>query len=84
MLYLSHVPERAETQKERRLAQQLPIGKKTTLSDKAAVKVLIELFRNPQAGVEDLAIYLKSHGEWFDADVIADFLRRHSLLKKNI
>ena len=61
-----------------------PIGKKTTLSDKAAVKVLIELFRNPQAGVEDLAIYLKSHGEWFDADVIADFLRRHSLLKKNI
>jgi len=82
LLYLSHNPAMAEAQKERRLAQQLPNRKKSTLSDRAAVKVLIGLFKNPQASVEDLAIYLKSEGEWIDADVISDFLRSHDLLKK--
>jgi len=82
LLYLSHSPAKAEVQKERRLAQQLPNRRKSTLSDRAAVKVLIGLFKNPQTSVEDLAIYLRSQGESLDADVITDFLRGHNLLKK--
>jgi len=83
LIYLSHDPAMAEAQKERRLAQLLPIRTISTLSDRAAVKVLIGLFKNPQASVEDLAISLRSQGECLDADVIADFLHGHNLLKKN-
>ena len=83
LLYLSDNPAMAEAQKKRRLAQHdVPDQRKSTLADRVAVKVLIGLFKNPQASVEDLAIYLKSEGEWVDADVITDFLQGHGLLKK--
>lgn len=83
LIYLSHNSATAEAQKERRLTQLLPIRTTSTLSDRAGVKVLVGLFKNPQASVEDLAISLRSQGEWLDADVIADFLHGHNLLKKN-
>lgn len=74
-IYLSDRPEVYSIQNRQRSTTAFP-------SDAEAVVILVQLIKNPQASVEQLADHVWKQGLRIDPDAMRRFLQFHDLLKK--
>ena len=78
-IYLSDHPQIYSRQKQTRASRQRAVG---FLSDSEAVKILVELIKHPDIGIEQLAAKVSKPGKQIDPAMVRRFLRFHDLLKK--
>ena len=71
-----------DRQKQKRLARIETVTLPKLPSNAQAVLILVELIRQPEITIEQLARYLQYEGHLVDADGIFRLLSHHGLLKK--
>jgi len=78
-IYLSDRAEIYSRQKQRRATRQETVGFPT---DSEAVEILVQLIKQPNIGIEQLASEVSKPGKKIAPDMIRRFLDFHDLLKK--
>jgi len=78
-IYLSDHPEIYSRQKQTRASRQATVDLPTDLE---AVKILVQLIKHPDIGIEQLAAKVSKPGKQVEPAMVRRFLQFHDLLKK--
>jgi hypothetical protein len=78
-IYLSDHPQIYSRQMQTRASRQAVAG---FPSDSEAVRILVELIKHPEIGIEQLSAKVSKPGKQIDPPMVRRFLRFHDLLKK--